>query len=424
LDGSQLFQLADALECGGVTNARAVARGVVLALDDLAEERAPAGDVGRYGDRAIARAVGFDDGDAGILIKALVSTGILACHVDHRLVLIGWSARADDTVHTMLARSRTFFADGSQPRTRKIGDAAERRELAQWFALEAERRGVIAADARHETGPIPAAEAPCKMQLLLFSDSGSEAEAEEEAETDRREGEREREGTSPRAAPRQRRPRRDDWTPADDKQWVSCCAAFAAYGMPVLDPTLDRPRMRLLRHVLRTYPHRTDVLAEHVHGYIARHAKAPETWDALEHLTPETVFGVKRGAYLTAFDRAIARGLSPPFQHRAPVSVADPHRAAREAWARTVDVVMDLATAAGETAEATAAMRTAWLTRGATAISAGALGSVRAELEAESGRFTVRMTELVANQPKTAGQIAWEAARARRNAAKAAMVER
>lgn len=301
IDG-QLDELVDQLDRIGTANARAVARGVVLGLREFAAERAPVGDVGRYGDRMIARVCGFEDGDASALVAALVAAGVLERHTDHRLVLIGWSDLAPDAVHAALARERSFFADGTAPRTRKLADG-ERSAAAAWYA---EQLGARSAQESAE-------DAPSKMQLSLFSESSpeiSEAEAEEQ-----REGEREREGAPPRAAPT---PRRAKWTEADQRAWISACAAFAAYGMPVIDPTVDRARQRLLRPVLRAYPHRPDVLAELVHGYMAKNPETTARWDPLQHLVPETVYGQKRGAYLDAFDRAIARGLAPPFGRAGP----------------------------------------------------------------------------------------------------------
>jgi hypothetical protein len=300
---SHLLELVDQLDRIGTANARAVARGVIAGLRDLAAARAPSGDVGRFGDRVIARAAGFEDGDPAALVAALIASGVLVRHTEHRLVLTGWSEIAEDAVHADLARARSFFADGTAPRTRKLPDA-ERRAAAIWYA---EQLGARSAQESAE-------DAPSKMQLSLFSESSpeiSEAEAEEQ-----REGEREREGAAPRAAPTPRRASK--WTDTDQRAWISACAAFAAYGMPVIDPTVDRARQRLLRPVLRAYPHRPDVLAEHVHGYMAKNPETTPRWDPLQHLVPETVFGAKRGSYLDAFDRALARGLAPPFVRAGP----------------------------------------------------------------------------------------------------------
>lgn len=289
------FGLADALDRAGVGNARAVARGALAGLDELAEERAPAGDVGRFGDRAIARAAGCDDIEASILIGALIAAGILVRHATHRLVLAGWSSRAPDAVHAALARERAFFADGAAPSLRPVqGDL--RRALAAWY------------DEQRSTS---APHVECGDQLPLFSSSyseGSTHRSEEERAPDRSTpSPRRRSGAH--AAPR---------TPAPDPENTfeaieRARAAASLYGATWSEIRAGG-RWQLAANVLRAHPSRgRDVLSQCVHGYWMLRWKANEKWDPLDHLWPETVWGPKSARYLAAYDDAIAAGKAPPF---------------------------------------------------------------------------------------------------------------
>lgn len=118
--------------------------------------------------------------------------------------------------------------------------------------------------------------------------------------------------------------------------WPDVSAAFAAYGRR---PTvLNGSRHRSMAAALREFPGRPSVLVDLVHGYVASKEHAGPGFDVLGYLTPETVFRAShRAKYLEAFDRAVARGLAPPFAlapgSGAPARAGAPSRIPpRSAW--------------------------------------------------------------------------------------------
>lgn len=299
------FALVDELDRAGVEFAPAVARGFLAALADLAEQHAPAGDLGRFGDAAIERACGWTRAP-GALVQLLIRAGVLAENSDHRLVLVGWWERASDSAHGSVARSRTYFACG---RTPKLGQlpSRERQELGAWYAENETSldRALTAVPAR-------------SAQIPLFS-SLREVLPEEEK----------RSGSESERAREVRPPARRGLTAVPppepiglDEAILRANTASAAYGRPFGE--IRGARRDLASATMREQPERgLDVLAQCVHGYWSARGKANAKWDPLEHLQPQTVWKAeKRGGYLDAYDDAIARGLSPPFvptsPHRAP----------------------------------------------------------------------------------------------------------
>lgn len=136
------------------------ATGTLELLWHFAADYAPRGDVGRFGDAQIARAIGYE-GDPAELIAALVSSGWLDESDEHRLVIHDWPEHADDYVHLRLARAGLTFADGTEPRKSRMSKA-ERDRL--------------------ETAPVKrtqsAQKAHGKATALPVSESKAKAEAE------------------------------------------------------------------------------------------------------------------------------------------------------------------------------------------------------------------------------------------------------
>ena len=72
----------------------------------------PRGDLGRYPDDLIARAIQWD-GDATALIEALVASGWVDRSDQLRLVIHDWRHHADEAVRKQLARDGLSFASGT-----------------------------------------------------------------------------------------------------------------------------------------------------------------------------------------------------------------------------------------------------------------------------------------------------------------------
>lgn len=90
------------------------ALGLMEAVWHVTAAHAPAGDIGRLRDQDLVDEL-YWDGDAGELVAALVSAGVLEAHPTYRLVVHGWSEHADSALRHKLKRSRTTFWDGSPP---------------------------------------------------------------------------------------------------------------------------------------------------------------------------------------------------------------------------------------------------------------------------------------------------------------------
>lgn len=113
----KFYELQAALGCS-----KPVAVGLLELLWHTTSDYCPAGDVGRFSDTQIARAVGYE-GDASELIAALVSSGWLDVSDQHRLLVHDWPEHADDYVHLRLARARLRFADGTEPSLKRMSKA-------------------------------------------------------------------------------------------------------------------------------------------------------------------------------------------------------------------------------------------------------------------------------------------------------------
>ncbi len=108
------------------------ALGVAEALWQATIMHAPDGAIGRLSDESIAEEMWWDS-DPSILVAALVDSGFLDRHDEHRLLVHGWSEHADPGVHMALARKRAFFADGSTPNFNRL-PSPERRAAAEFYS--------------------------------------------------------------------------------------------------------------------------------------------------------------------------------------------------------------------------------------------------------------------------------------------------
>jgi hypothetical protein len=97
---------------------KAVAVRILETLWAFTAKYTPAGNVGKYSDREIAAWCGWPD-DARRITDALVRTGWLDEHPDHRLVAHDWHDHADDTVHRSMVRAEKLFVNGVPPKTNR-----------------------------------------------------------------------------------------------------------------------------------------------------------------------------------------------------------------------------------------------------------------------------------------------------------------
>ena len=96
---------------------RTVAVGLLEQLWLFTVEYAPAGDVGRFPDKKIARALGWS-GDAEWLIGTLVELQWLDRDDEHRLVVHQWSQHCAPVCDQTLADAGEVFADGTSVKRR------------------------------------------------------------------------------------------------------------------------------------------------------------------------------------------------------------------------------------------------------------------------------------------------------------------
>jgi hypothetical protein len=110
-----MLDLAQRLGCD-----RAKAVGTVELLLHFVARYAPAGDIGKWTDDAIARAVDWR-GEPSELVSCLADSRWLDHSEEHRFIVHDWSEHADDSIHMTLARAVRLFADGSIPQLRRLG---------------------------------------------------------------------------------------------------------------------------------------------------------------------------------------------------------------------------------------------------------------------------------------------------------------
>lgn len=113
-----------------------IAVATLTKLWEWAGQFAPAGDVGRWSDEAIAQGCGFG-ADAAGLIAALVRTRWLDPHEQFRLVVHDWSEHCESQVHVRLAARAQLFYDGVRPsRLERLHSTTRQRYLAQYSEPE------------------------------------------------------------------------------------------------------------------------------------------------------------------------------------------------------------------------------------------------------------------------------------------------
>ncbi len=93
--------------------------GLLETLWHLTAKQTPRGDIGKLSDEDIA--IGIDySGDEILMVDALVASGWVDRHPEHRLLIHDWHEHCDDGVHMKLARGRIFFATGHTPKTSRL----------------------------------------------------------------------------------------------------------------------------------------------------------------------------------------------------------------------------------------------------------------------------------------------------------------
>ena len=93
--------------------------GIFEMLLHFTAEYAPAGDIGKFSDDEIAGTCDWFR-DSSELVAALVQVGCVDTHPTCRLIVHDWSEHADDGVDAKLYRWHTLFADGKQPRGKRL----------------------------------------------------------------------------------------------------------------------------------------------------------------------------------------------------------------------------------------------------------------------------------------------------------------
>lgn len=98
---------------------KALAKGMLDELWNLAHEHAPQGDVGKFTNKRIARTMAwFNDPDE--LVEILVECRLLDQSDEHRLIIHDWPEHCGDYVHNRLARNGLYFADGTAPKVSRL----------------------------------------------------------------------------------------------------------------------------------------------------------------------------------------------------------------------------------------------------------------------------------------------------------------
>ncbi len=114
------------------------AMGVLEALWHATAELAPAGNIGRLPNLAIASQMGSRV-DPDRLIAALVRSGHLDEHPEHRLMVHDWHLHSDDAADNKLSRAGQRYANGAKPRMRRLSKAE--REKADALYAEQDAAG-------------------------------------------------------------------------------------------------------------------------------------------------------------------------------------------------------------------------------------------------------------------------------------------
>jgi len=155
-DHPKMDELCAALGCR-----KSTAIGILHLLWEWAADYVPQGDIGKYSDRAIAKAADWD-GEPQQLIRGLVQSKWIDEHADHRLIIHDWSEHCEDSTHIKLARQILYFADGSRPRLTRL-HKDERKEVEAGYAEREKTR----ADARKSAPTRTALASPTPMPMPM-----------------------------------------------------------------------------------------------------------------------------------------------------------------------------------------------------------------------------------------------------------------
>lgn len=117
---------------------RYAAVGLLELLWHFTAKFAPAGDIGKWQDSAIASAVSWGD-DPARLVEALTACDLLDPNEGCRLYVHDWHDHAEESVHRALARAHRHFANGAVPNI--SGLDAKEKEAAKAFYGKTKKRG-------------------------------------------------------------------------------------------------------------------------------------------------------------------------------------------------------------------------------------------------------------------------------------------
>lgn len=120
-------------------------------------EFAPTGDIGRYSDKRIEAAMGWN-GRPGRLLEALINSSFICRHDEHRLNVHDWSAHADESLKRRLQRSNQEFVICQHYRDEMTGKCHSPRPTLSDSESESVRLPVPVP--KPEPVPEPAARAP------------------------------------------------------------------------------------------------------------------------------------------------------------------------------------------------------------------------------------------------------------------------
>jgi hypothetical protein len=191
---SKVRALADAMR-----KPHYAAVGILESLWHLTAREAPAGNIGKLTNKAIAMALDWR-GKPDVLINALIETGWIDECDHYRLLIHDWADHADDAVHMALARSGKLFAGGEMPSLAKINvkdrpEIEERLDAARekWEQTIGSRSDSVRTNAHKSALPSPALPCPARPSHAMpvipaARAAGSELSADGEANDDDNDG--------------------------------------------------------------------------------------------------------------------------------------------------------------------------------------------------------------------------------------------
>lgn len=133
------------------------ALGLVEALWNVTAEQSQAGDIGRMSNDDIAMEM-FYSGDPEALVEALVWSGFVDNDPEHRLLIHDWNIHSDDATDNRISRSGNRYANGAQPRMRKLS-LPERAKLCAQHGYDVRTPSAHVSTESHEKAlPVPVPE--------------------------------------------------------------------------------------------------------------------------------------------------------------------------------------------------------------------------------------------------------------------------